>query len=51
MIKKFIRNVLSPSQPLAKSFFSRNEVQHQIVQMFQPHQQGDQILILMPQSS
>ncbi len=51
MIKKFIGKVLSPPQPLATCSFSRNEAQHQIDQMFQPHQQGDQILILMPQST
>ncbi len=37
MISKIIRKVLSPSQPLATCSFSRNEVQHQIDQMFQPH--------------
>jgi hypothetical protein len=51
MIKIFIGKVLSPPQPLATCSFSRNEVQHQIDQMFQPHQQGDQIIILMPQST
>jgi len=40
IISKIVGKVLSPSQPLVACSFSRGEVQHQIDQMFHPHQQG-----------